>query len=410
MNLLQKFKNIDQNHKSLIFLNWIYTIGSIISGVFTTFYVYKLFGNSIEILLYFLIFYFIIVFIGFSGIGAIFAIYKKDIKNLYYLSYLLFFLSFISIFLSNFSIYFIFFYYLFYGLGNGAFRCAVHTQELAHIEDAGRDKYSSIISSGDNLIKFRVPLFISALFAISLYFKFNGYIILFLIMPVLYIFSFSFVNDIKSYIPKSKISKNDIKNFFSKKYFYIHSYFFSVGFYQGVNTGGIITILFFKNEIDIGLFQGIMSILSTLIVLFLIKKRKVDKRLTIYFYASLFSVLNILLFFFNLSLIGFIVFSLIGLLIGPIYRVSEHVYDLRSMDFIKHGTSDFFPAMILREVFLIAGRILPVLFIILIMHFYNLSKESLIHIILTIIALGQLGAFLFVYMFDNKKIISKFHL
>lgn len=402
MNLLHKFKNIDQNHKSLIFLNWIYTVWTIISWVFTTFYVYKTFWSNIEIFFYFLIFYFITTFLWFSWIWAVFALYQKDIKNLYFVSYLLFFLSFISIFLSNFSIYFIFLYYLFYWLWNWAFRCAVHTQELAHIEDKGRDKYSSIISSGDNLIKFWVPLFISALFAISLYFHFNWYIILFLIMPILYLFSFSLVNAIKSYIPKSKITKADIKNFFSFKYFYILAYFFSIWFYQWVNTGWIITILFFKNEIDIGLFQWIISILSTLILIFLIKKRKVEKRLTIFFYASLFSILNILLFFFNLSLIWFIIFSLIWLLIWPVYRVSEHVYDLRSMDFIKHWESDFFPAMILREFILIIWRIIPIIFIICMIDLFNISKDLLLQIILSVIALGQLGAFAFLYMFERK--------
>lgn len=405
--ILSKFNQIDQSHKSMIFLNWIYTIWTIISGVFTTFYVYKSFWNNIEILFYFMIFFFITTFLWFSGIWAIFAAYKKDIKNLYFVSYILFFLSFVVIFLSNFSIYFLFLYYLFYGLGNGAFWCAVHTQELANIEDKWRDKYSSIISSGDNIIKFLIPLLISVLFTISLYFKFNWYIILFLIMPVLYIFSFKFVNSIKSYTPKSKITKDDILNFFSFKYFYILAYFFSVWLYQWLNYWWVITILFLTNEIDIGLFQWIMSILSTLIVIFLIKKRKVEKRLTIFFYATLFSIINTILFLFNMSIFGFVLYSLISLLIIPIYRVSEHVYDLRSMDYIKHESSDFFPAMILRELVLIFWRIIPIIFIILFIKWFWASKENLLSIILSFIIFGQILAFSFVYLFDKKENINK---
>lgn len=402
MNLLKKFQEIDKNHKSMIFLNWIYTTGAIISWVFTTFYIYKTFWNSIEIILYFLILSFVFSFLWFSWIWSIFALYKKDIKYLYYVSYVLFFISFCIIFLSNFSPYFIILYNILYYLWNWAFRCRVHTQELAHIKDSWRDKYSSIISSWDNLIKFIVPIFITILFTISLYFNFNWYFILFLIMPVLYLLSFTFVNSIKSYIPSSKITKNDIKNFFSFKYIYLLLYFFWVWFYQWINYWGIITILFLHNEINIGLFQWIMSILSTIIVIFLIKKRKIEKRLKIYFFASLFSIINMVLFIFNLSLIWFFIYSLVLLLIQPIYRVSEHVYDLRSMDFIKHWDSDFFPAMVLREMILITWRIIPVLFLIYILNSWIFTNNILlIYILLTIIT-GQFLSFLSIYIFEKK--------
>lgn len=403
MNLLQKFKNIDQNHKSLIFLNWIYTIWSIIAGIFTSFYVYKTFWNSVEMLLYYAILYYTTTFIGFSVIWAIFAKYKKDIKNLYYLSYVLFFFAFISIFLSIFSFYFIFVFSTFYWLWNGAFRCAVHTQELAHIEDKARDKYSSIISSGDNLLKFIIPLFISVLFAFSLYLHFNWYIILFLIMPLIYLFSFRYINAIRSYIPKSKITKDDVLNFFSFKYFYILLYFFSVWFYQWLGNAGIITILFLKNEINIGLFQWIMSILATFIVIFLVKKRKIENRQKIFLYTTLFNIINIIIFMFNLSIYWFIIYSLIWLLIAPIYRVSEHVYNLRFMDFIKHWESDFFPAMILREVLLLAWRLSPIIALLVRFTLFKLNPNTIIIFIFTSVIIGQILAFASVYLFNTKK-------
>ena len=58
------------------------------------------------------------------------------------------------------------------------FRCAVHTQELVNIEDKTRDIYSSIISSGMNIINIIMPLIISAIFfVVAKYFDFSAYII-----------------------------------------------------------------------------------------------------------------------------------------------------------------------------------------------------------------------------------------
>jgi uncharacterized membrane protein YgaE (UPF0421/DUF939 family) len=77
------------------------------------------------------------------------------------------------------------------------FWCAVHTQELVNIEDKTRDVYSSIISSGKNIINIVIPLLISALFfTINKFFDFSPYIVLFLILPIIYALSFLFIHNI----------------------------------------------------------------------------------------------------------------------------------------------------------------------------------------------------------------------
>jgi len=102
----------------------------------------------------------------------------------------------------------------------------VHTQELKNIENKNRDFYSSSISAGRNIISIFSPLLIAFVFYISEIFHFDGYLILFLFLPFVYLFSFVFISDIDSYIP-SKIRKVDFKNFFNlKKYKYGHFYFF----------------------------------------------------------------------------------------------------------------------------------------------------------------------------------------
>lgn len=59
-----------------------------------------------------------------------------------------------------------------------------------------------------------------------------------------------------------------------------------------------------------------------------------------------------LFFCWQYHFVGFMIFSLLGLFLNPLFRISEHVYDLHLMDNIRTGTSDFYAGMILREVVL----------------------------------------------------------
>lgn len=123
---------------------------------------------------------------------------------------------------------------------------------------------------------------------------------------------------------------------------------------------------------------------------------------TFYVYKLFWNSIEIILYFLILSLVWFFIYSLISLLIWPIYRVSEHVYDLRSMDFIKHWDSDFFPAMILREFILIIWRLIPIILLIFILNLWNFSNNNLLIFILWTILLGQFLAFISIYIFEKK--------
>ena len=67
--------------------------------------------------------------------------------------------------------------------------------------------------------------------------------------------------------------------------------------------------------------------------------------------------INLSVFVYNFNIYWYIIFTLIGLLLNPLYRISEHVFDLKLMDTIKVKWSDFYPAMILREISLWVWRV-----------------------------------------------------
>ena len=59
---------------------------------------------------------------------------------------------------------------------------------------------------------------------------------------------------------------------------------------------------------------------------------------------------------FSLTLVTLIVYTIGTSIMQPVMRVSQHVIDLKTMDGMAHGASDFYPAMILRDVALWVWR------------------------------------------------------
>ena len=356
---IKSFKTLPKSNRAMIYLMWIYSAGTIVSSIFINIYVFSLNKEISDVIIYNL-FFTIFTFIGFSGIGVIMSIFQKNIKYMYYIAYILYIFSYLLLFILDKHIW-VYLFAIFYWLWNWAFWCAVHTQELVNIKDKTRDIYSSIISSWENIIKIVVPLLVSVIFfVVWKFFDFSAYIILFLLLPIIYAFSFLFIKDIWDYVP-SKITINDIKNFFNlKKYLFGQLYFLFSWFLSWFTwvIFPVVSILILKTEVNVGLFEWIITFISTFLVIFLANKRNVGNRVKIMWILSFLIFVNISIFAFNFSLIWYIIFTLLAIILNPLYRVSSHVFDLKLMDTIKVSESDFYPTMILREFSLWIGRIL----------------------------------------------------
>ncbi len=399
---LQNFDTLPISNKAMVYLMWIYGIGELISSIFVNIYVFKVNRLFENIIIYNIIF-FTSTFIGFSLLWWIMSILGKNIKNMYYISYTLFILSFLELFFLKWTLSWVYIFWCLFALGNWAFWNAVHTQELKNIENKNRDFYSSSISAGRNIISIFSPLLIAFVFYISEIFHFDGYVILFLFLPFVYLFSFVFISDIDSYIP-SKIRKVDFKNFFNlKKYKYGHCYFLIWGLKHSLNTAiiPIINIILLKNETNIWIFQGILTIISTFLIVHLSHKRKEETRFQYFFIISFLLFLSFIFFWFYFNLVAFAIFSLIGLFLNPIYRVSEHVYDLSLMDSIKVEWNDFYPAMIMRETILWIGRMLALFILFIFLKSWKFDTENILS--LWLILNGILFIFLSVGIYFWEK-------
>ena len=404
--IVKKFKKLPESNKSMIYLMWIYWAGWIIGSLFVNIYVFS-FNKEILDVLYYNIVFLTSVLIWFSVIWLLFSIYEKNIKNMYYLAYLAYILAFILLFIFSWYLW-IYLFATIYWLWFWIFRCAVHTQELVNIEDKTRDIYSSIISSWKNIIDIIMPFIISAIFFIvSLYFEFSPYLVLFTILPIIYLLSFFFIKDIWDYIP-TKIKKKDIKNFFNlKKYLFGQLYFLSVWVYQWIMwfLFPIVAITLLKTEVNVWLFEWIITFISTFLVVFVATKRKRKNRIKFMWILSFLLFINLVIFAFNFNIYWYIVFNLFALLLNPLYRISEHVFDLKLMDTIKVKWSDFYPAMILREISLWIWRI-AILFIFVFLVKYWLDINYILKIGLSLIWLFMIIAWWAIALhmkYENKE-------
>lgn len=398
------FNKLPLSNKSMVYLMWIYWVWELITGIFINIYVFKLYNSFENILIYNMIF-FTATFIWFSGLWLLMSVFKKDIKNMYYISYILFILSFLELFVFKWTLFWVYLFSGIFGLWNWIFRCGVHTQELKNILNKNRDFFSSSISAWENIISILTPLFTAFIFGIAKIYNFDWYLILFLFLPLIYLISFIFIKNIDSYIP-NKISKEDFTNFFNlRKYKYWHLYFLFWWFKLAVTTVIIsaVSITLLKSEINIWLFQAILALISTFLVIHLSHKREENNRLKYYFIFCFLLFLVYLLFWIFFSLINFIIFSLILIFLKPLFRVSSHVYDLSLMDSIKAWNNDFYPAMLLREAVLWIWRIGSLLILLFIFKNMNLTLELNLKIWLIISWIVFIFLYWSIYFWEKKE-------
>ena len=401
---INNFKKLPQSNKSMVYLMWIYWVGSIISGMFINIYVYKINNSIHDAIIYNAIFY-TSALVWFSVVWQIMWVLGKDIKNMYYLSYILFILSFLEIFLLKNTLVWAYIFWILYAFWNGSFWNAVHTQELNNIEDKNRDFYSSSISAWDNIISIIVPSIIALMFYLSWIIKIDGYIMIFFILPFVYLVSFLFIKNIASYIPK-KIHLRDIKNFFHlKKYKYWHLYFFIWWIILSVYSVLIptISIILLKNETNIWIFQWILTIISTSIVIHLSHKRNEKERFLYLLVPAILLFMTYIMFSYFLSLTSFIIYSILWLILNPIFRVSAHVYDLSLMDSIKTESSDFYPAMILREYVLWMWRLLWLIWLYILSKVLDFSNSETIRLWLMFIWICYLLTILIIQLWEKHE-------
>ena len=402
--IIQTFSVLPDSNKSMVYLMWIYGVWVIITTIFINIYIFQLNDSYVEVIIYNMLFY-TSTFLWFSGVGWYMWYKQKDIKNMYYIGYVLFILSFVILFVFSQHTLGVYIFSVIYAFWNGAFWNAVHSQELKNIKDKNRDFYSSSISAGMNLIDVLVPLLIAVVFYVWDVFLFDGYTILFAILPLIYVLSFIFIHRIDSYIP-DRVSYDDCKNFFNmKKYKFGHLYYFIWGVRNGLKAAviWIVAIILLETEMNVWFFQWILALMSMFVVMHFSLKRHTENRLHYLATLSVLLFINFLIFSLYFSVIFFLIFSFVLIFLESLYRVSEHTYDLSLMDNVKTPTSDFYPSMLLRELVLYMGRILILILLLLLFLYTWIGIENILRVWIFFMWLSYLFIVVSIYYWEKHE-------
>lgn len=146
-----------------------------------------------------------------------------------------------------------------------------------------------------------------------------------------------------------------------------------------------------------------MTIISTFLIVHLSHKRKEETRFQYFFIICFLLFLNFIFFWLYFSLVAFVIFSLIGLFLNPIYRVSEHVYDLSLMDSIKVEWNDFYPAMIMRETILWIGRMFTLFILFIFLKSWKFDTENILRLWLILNGILLMFLSIGIYFWEKKE-------
>lgn len=377
---LHRFRALPDSARAMVFLYWVYEFSQMIVGLFLNVFVYETTGSLLCLVIYNLVF-FCLVAVGFSGWGYVVAQKQISLKYNYLRAFTIYILSFLSLIFLPRDFGYLLLFAGFNGLGLGMFWVGVHSYEMLTTTEENRDFYSSMVSLGTQIFSTVSPLVATLSFYLSeQVFHLETFEILFWILPFVYLASLPFLFKLPDYTPK-RIPHSEWKRLiFDPKLKKVRRYILSGALPWGFRSVlyPAISLLSLKTVINIGLLQTLMGGVSVLALVLLSHARHEGNRVKILFYAVLGMICAFsLLFFWELSPWFFGLYSLCLTLLSPIYRVSEHVLDLKAMEQLS-GAHSFYPGLVYRDVLIWVGRSLAIGFLLLLLCFT--SEEQTLQI------------------------------
>jgi YQGE family putative transporter len=359
---LHNFRALRTPVRAMVYLHWIYGVVGALTSTFVQIFLYRQF-DSLSFNVIGLIVYFIGCALGFSLVGAVVARYRGDMKWGYIYAFVILCVSFIFLF-GTVSMQDALLFMFTNGFGLGLYWVTLHTFELTETKNQERDYYSSVLSAGDQIIDLLAPALAALLFVLSSdVFGLGTFTLLFIVAPLIYLSGLPLFRHVRSYRPHP-VERADVRHFFrNRKNQHAQVYLFagSANFALSRITIPIVAILFLGSETNVGLFNALFAIISAVALMYLTKHRHTGNRLHFLFYTSLVSAAIALLLAFNFTLVTFMLFSLLSVIVRPLQRVSAHVIDLETMETLGREGRDFFPTMIMRDAVFGVWRVLALI-------------------------------------------------
>ena len=344
----------------MLFVYWIYEFAYIATSIFIASYV-LIISESFTSFIYYNIINLTGIMIGFCLWGFFMAQRKINMKLDFFRSFFVYFVSFIylSFFQNNQDSFFVFAFIN--GIALGMFWVTIHSYEIIHTNKNNRDFYSSMISTGSQILHILTPAIATFLIFLSMsYDHFSPLTFLLIFLPFIFLLGIPVLFKFPEFTPQ-KIEFSEIKRLFtSKKISNERLYYFFSSFHMTIKPVlvSFFSVLVLKNLVNIGILETIIGILSVFITIFLSHIRTEKNRIKFLLISTIMiNIAFVSLIFSEYSIYFFIIFNLIIVLFSPIYNVSMHVTHLHSIEKIKKQGKCFYPGLLYRDFILWIGRI-----------------------------------------------------
>ena len=353
---LAQFWSMRHRLRSLVLLFWVYSFVSRAVGAFSQIYIYKMF-DSVQLNIVAAMASFTGIMIGFCVYGVIAAQYRLNAKHGFLLSFLFTALGLILLALAG-DVQQACGAVTVRGIGAGLFWLTIHTYELMESRDHERDIYSTFLSAGDQILTLASPAFATLLIWLSHNLGLGDFTLLFLVTPPIFLLGLPFLGALKDYRPEP-IARHDLVHFVADRRNQAAQVYLLGGAASHILSNALIplaSITVLGSALNVGGFNTVFALAGALALLVVGSRRRPENRLAILGLSSIALVSLNLMLGFSLTLVTLIVYTIGTSIMQPVMRVSQHVIDLKTMDGMAHGASDFYPAMILRDVALWVWR------------------------------------------------------
>ena len=353
---LAQFWSMRRRLRSLVLLFWVYSFVSRAVGAFSQIYIYKMF-DSVQLNIVAAMASFTGIMIGFCVYGVIAAQYRLNAKHGFLLSFLFTALGLILLALAG-DVQQACGAVTVRGIGAGLFWLTIHTYELMESRDHERDIYSTFLSAGDQIVTLASPAFATLLIWLSHKLGLGDFTLLFLVTPPIFLLGLPFLGALKDYRPEP-IARHDLVHFVADRRNQAAQVYLLGGAASHILSNALIplaSITVLGSALNVGGFNTVFALAGALVLLAVGSRRRPENRLAILGLSSIALVSLNLMLGFSLTLVTLIVYTIGTSIMQPVMRVSQHVIDLKTMDGMAHGASDFYPAMILRDVALWVWR------------------------------------------------------
>jgi hypothetical protein len=351
-----QFWSMRHRLRSLVLLFWVYSFVSRAVGAFSQIYIYKMF-DSVQLNIVAAMANFTGIMIGFCVYGVIAAQYRLNAKHGFLLSFLFTALGLILLALAS-DVQQACGAVTVRGIGAGLFWLTIHTYELMESRDHERDIYSTFLSAGDQILTLASPAFATLLLWLSHKLGLGEFTLLFLVTPPIFLLGLPSLDALKDYRPEP-IARHDLVHFVADRRNQAAQVYLLGGAASHILSNALIplaSITVLGSALNVGGFNTVFALAGALVLLAVGSRRRPENRLAILGLSSIALIALNLMLGLSLTLVTLIAYTIGTSIMQPVMRVSQHVIDLKTMDGMAHGASDFYPAMILRDVALWVWR------------------------------------------------------